>query len=46
MYKSDIADLQKELEYIKKNLDREKIKNAELEGWKSFGRIEIVPYFL
>jgi len=32
VYKSDIADLQKELDYIKKNLDREKMKNAELEG--------------
>jgi len=32
VYKSDIADLQKELEHIKKSLDREKMKNAELEG--------------
>merc|ERR1711936_1494672 len=32
VYKSDIADLQKELDYIKKNLDREKMKNADLQN--------------
>ena len=32
VYKSDINDLQKELDFIKKSFDKEKMKNAELEG--------------
>jgi len=32
VYKSDITDLQKELDFIKKSFDKEKMKNAELEG--------------